>query len=188
MRKCDDDKVEACRGSLFCRLALRSPPPVVRSLFTRSERRPPWVVVSTPRHNSVPGITRVGVTSPGNRSFVEGLGCYRARASAPRGSGAGRVRRRLDHGRAPSPRSIPLTGSIRTTAVPPASRGPIDTRPEWASTVRRTMVSPRPVPDALVVKNGSNACSKISSGTARSHVFDRQADVLAAFVLGPRTS
>lgn len=25
---------------------------------------------------NVPGITRVGVTSPGNRSFVEGLGCY----------------------------------------------------------------------------------------------------------------
>ena len=49
-------------------------------------------------------------------------------------------------------------------------------RPPWASTIRLAMAMPRPVPLALVVKNGSKIFGRCSGANARSVVAHGDAD------------
>ncbi len=50
---------------------------------------------------------------------------------------------------------------MRKTAPGP-SASPTAIRPPWASTIRLAMAMPRPVPLALVVKNGSKILGRCS--------------------------
>ncbi len=60
--------------------------------------------------------------------------------------------------------------------APGPSASPIVIWPPWASTIRLAMAMPRPVPLALVVKNGSKIFARCSGGDARAVIAHGDAD------------
>ena len=55
------------------------------------------------------------------------------------------------------------TGSVTVTTVPHGWLGAARMMPPCSATILYEIASPRPVPRALVVKNGSNICAAVSA-------------------------
>ena len=78
-----------------------------------------------------------------------------------------------------------LTGSVTRKRVPPAIGAPTSMRPSWASTILRTIASPRPEPCGLVVKKGLKIRSHDVGRHAGSVVDDFNQQARARLRLAP---
>ena len=67
-------------------------------------------------------------------------------------------------------------GNVSRKTAPGSSPSPSAIRPPWASTIRLAMAIPRPVPLALVVKNGSKILGRCSGGDSGAVVAHANAD------------